>query len=296
MAAMKPIYLTAPLQLAEQDGEDLPRTFSGEAYSGGLIPGYYGDRGLVVDLSSARMGKSMPLLLEHERDRTIGLINGIESGNSLKVSGDLYSDIDDNAKTVAMKAKRGLPYQMSIGVFDASVENVPAGKSVVVNGRTFSGPVTVLRQGHIRETSIVTLGADPETSVAMLSQQERNMELEQALARITQLEADVAALTSERDTAAASLAAANDKLEAIELAAKTDLVKQYFSAVGKDATEEATKQYLAFGADQLKIMLADATELKSRAPEHLFRETATGAPEKRQGALLAAVKTAHGIK
>jgi hypothetical protein len=37
--------------------------------------------------------------------------------------------------------------------------------SISANGSSFTGPVTVLRNGAVRECSIVTLGADPNTSV-----------------------------------------------------------------------------------------------------------------------------------
>ena len=156
------IRLTAPLQLrAASDGKKLPSQFSGVAYTGGLVPSF----GVVIDLASTTVPPVMPLLSEHVRTDMIGLVSSTRKQNDqLIVTGALYSDMaGTQAEKIAQLSQRGFPFQMSVGLFNFSEESVQAGQRVNVNGRDFVGPVTVLRNGAVRECSIVTLGADPDT-------------------------------------------------------------------------------------------------------------------------------------
>jgi hypothetical protein len=162
-----PILLTAPLGLRQSADNKLPAQFSGVAYSGEPIASY----GVVIDVSTTDVPRRMPLLLEHNREDMIGVVDDARGRDGQVVaSGRLFSDIpESSAERVAHLARRGAPYQMSLGVFSYTEEAIPAGRSVSVNGRTVPGPIVVLRQGKVREVSVCTLGADPNTSASFFS-------------------------------------------------------------------------------------------------------------------------------
>ena len=95
---------------------------------------------------------------------------------------------------------------MSVGLYGFTREFVPAGKSVQVNGQTFNGPVNVLRNGQVREVSVVTLGADPRTDSKFFEQPSQGVPSMNLTAE--QLAAQVAQLTAQVESNAAALQAA----------------------------------------------------------------------------------------
>jgi hypothetical protein len=155
------LRLHSPLQLASAGG-GLPSTFKGTAYSGGLVP----DFGVVIDMATTTYNARLPLLNSHMRSDVVGVIEqAAERAGAMIVAGRLFSDMPGSAaERIAQLAQRGVPFEMSVGLYSYTAETVGAGKTVVVNGRTFAGPVNVLRNGQVREVSIVTLGADPRTT------------------------------------------------------------------------------------------------------------------------------------
>lgn len=273
MHGMDAIYFSAPLTLDAPAGDELPRNFKGIAYSGERVPGY----NMVIDLASAKIEQRMPLLLQHDHSIIIGNIN--ETGNSqtgLTVAGELFSDFDAAAKDVALKAKRGVQYQMSVGAFNANAEFIPAGKGIVVNGREFSGPIDVLRDAHIRETSIVALGADSKARADIFSHQGGNaMTIEQLQARVAELEAANATLAGERD----ALKSENDTLKAASEQAVKDArlseVKKLFADTGRTFSDEAAKPYLSLSVEAFGAISKDMRDAKPANPK-LFSEQATG--------------------
>lgn len=173
------IRLSAPLALASTDSAKLPSQFTGVAYSGGVAPGH----GVVIDVSTTQVPASMALLSEHDRTGIVGLVDDAAVSNGqIIVKGKLFSDMPGSqAERIAQQAQRGFPYQMSIGLFDYTEEDVPRGQTRVVNNQLVAGPVTVLRNGKVRECSVVTLGADPQTSAAFFSDPADTSAMETAL-------------------------------------------------------------------------------------------------------------------
>jgi hypothetical protein len=110
----------------------------------------------------------MPLLHEHSREAVIGSItSAVNDGRSIEIEGELFTDLEEAAAKLAAKAKRGIGFQMSVGLFDAKAKT-ESGR-VRLNGREHKGPLIVLHGGTIREVSVVTLGADPATSAELFS-------------------------------------------------------------------------------------------------------------------------------
>lgn len=215
------IVLTAPLQLAQGEGGALPTKFSGTAYSGGFVPGY----GVVIDLSTTEFAQKMPLLANHDHTMMIGVIDeGNKDGGKMSVSGALFSDIaGSRAEQIAQFAQRGMPFQMSVGLFGFNELYVPAGKSEQVNGQEFQGPVTVLRGGKVREVSVVALGADPNTEAqffnaqSITQQENSSMDLNALTARVAELTSQLAAATASTQAAIeAAVSAERTRIQSIE--------------------------------------------------------------------------------
>jgi outer membrane murein-binding lipoprotein Lpp len=289
---------------AEGDG----RKFSGLAYSGGYIPQLMG----VIDLESTKVADSMPLLLLHNDEKVIGVVEDYTLNGKLTVNGEIHSDIDEDAASVVAKAKRGNRYQMSVGVFNANEYYVKAGEKVTVNGRDFTGPMVVLKNGFIREVSVVPLGADAETEAQFFSQSKSGAPAmktaEQLAADVETLTAQVTKLTADNAQLTADLKAANDKVSLSEAAAKkaaddarTAEVKAIFKAIGQEIKDDEVKPYLDMSADQFKAVTVHLKAAKPNLPAHLFKHTATNGKDaegdKAAGGsvLLKLAKEKHGL-
>jgi predicted ATP-grasp superfamily ATP-dependent carboligase len=67
-------------------------------------------------------------------------------------------------------AKNGFEFQASVGVEPVEHGRVKPGEKVQVNNRTLSAPeggFTLVRKGKLREVSIVSMGCDDRTAVAI---------------------------------------------------------------------------------------------------------------------------------
>ncbi len=198
---MKTIQLESLISFrASTAGTALPSKFTGTAYSGGLIPSH----GAVIDLSTTVVARRLPLLDSHVRSDIIGVVSATNVSGELVVSGSLFSDLaGSSAERIAARAVRGAPYQMSVGLFDYREVFLQAGQTMRVNGRDFTGPLTVLQSGTVREVSIVTLGADPQATAQFFglkaSQQAASVH-HQLQQQISELRARLAIITGSEET------------------------------------------------------------------------------------------------
>jgi hypothetical protein len=151
---------------------DEVRQFAGVAYSGGPVP--YGMGAVVIDLASTKAPAPMPLLHAHDHAAVIGKVASVtNNGQQLSDAGELFTDIDPLALGIVQRADRGTPFQQSVGIYDYTEEFIPAGHVVDINGRTLQGPLTVMRNGTVREISLCPLGADAKTSAAFFDADQR---------------------------------------------------------------------------------------------------------------------------
>lgn len=279
--------MNAPRLLFEASIQDGNR-FSGVAYSGGIIPRW---GAMVIDLDTTKVEPSMPVMLDHE-GAAASVAGVVESHTvdltGLSVAGVLHTDVDEDAKAVVERARRGNRYQMSVGLYEYSEYFAREGERVSVNGRVFVGPLTVLKNGIIREVSITALGADRNTAVQFFSEsatptqpagdpnvktaQELQNELDAANATITELRAAVAALEG-RVTAAEAQSAA------VRASARTAAVKALFAETGREFKEGAEKPYLAMADEDFDVVAGQMREGAKQTPTlpaSLFSHTATG--------------------
>lgn len=169
---MNALNLNAELTIQAADAGKAP-TFELVAYTGAAIKQGWSRNALVVDLAGMNTLKaSVPILWQHERslDAVIGRSTEIvNDGNQLILRGELLADGEIPEK-IARLARAGIPLQASIGADAGGIENISAGSVVTVNGREFTGPISVVRASDLRETSIVLFGADANTSAAIAAE------------------------------------------------------------------------------------------------------------------------------
>lgn len=214
-ARVDAVLLGAPIELKPAAAGGLPAKFSGTAYSGGFVPDY----GIVIDMASTTYKQKMPLLDSHVRSEIIGVIDQAATQDfRMVVGGQVFSDMAGTpAERIAKLAQRGVPFEMSVGLYAYTREFVPQGKQATVNGQVFNGPVNVLRNGQVREVSIVTLGADPRTESTFFDLPSGDDPMTQQT--VEQLSAQVATLTAQLAAAKAEGAAEERaRIQAVESA------------------------------------------------------------------------------
>ena len=260
------------------------RTFSGVAYSGEVITDHWYWTRVIFDLDSMQIKGRIPALLEHSSRQRAGAINThtISHQEGLVVHGDLMSN--EFGTQVAQDSDDGFPWQMSVRIEPAKTEEVAADQTVIVNGKTLQGPITIFRGGRIREVSFCALGAD-ENTMAVAASHKPNQPTEDT--DVTELEKAQAAqkqAEKERDDAQEELKKFKaDKREGDIKALETSLNKQ-FSAEEKTSYTNMDDTSFAFMSQQLTQFSAGTQppagkQQQQQIPshfQHLFTHQATG--------------------
>ncbi len=159
---------------AAGDGKDLPR-FRMVAYTGGLMQLAGFPHPVVVDLAGLEIpSQNLPIRLEHERRQGVGHTQRVAVEGGKLIAEGLISRDTSWARDVARSGANGFPWQASIGAAVVESEFVPPRQSVHVNGRTFEGPVHVVRKAVLKEISFVDSGADTETSARVAATGQEN--------------------------------------------------------------------------------------------------------------------------
>lgn len=164
--------IDAPLQADGTNGGASPK-FSLLGYTGRAIRQAWSRTPLVVDLAGMdTTSQAVAVMLGHQYDidHAVGQASEVQnSGTDLRVAGEVIGEGPEVAKALQL-ARKGWKFQASIGADVGRIENVAAGESVEVNGRQFSGPISVVRASTLREVSIVLFGADAATSAAIAAE------------------------------------------------------------------------------------------------------------------------------
>lgn len=147
-------------------------TFDLEGYTGRAIRQNWSRLPMVVDLAGMDTSNIIAVMLGHEYDldHAVGqAAKVVNSGTNLRVAGEVIGEGPEVTKAMNL-ARKGWKFQASIGADVGRIENIAAGESVEVNGRQFSGPISVVRASTLREVSIVLFGADAATSAAIAAE------------------------------------------------------------------------------------------------------------------------------
>lgn len=156
-------------------------TFSGEAPATGPTPvkivaltgepmGYPGYGRIIFDLSTMNAKPRIHLDWDHDWFDSIGYLEKPDTagGNGpLTLSGAIVpvpTTPGDKGLEVITKMKGGVPYEASVECLQSSIEDVPVGQQVTVNGRTIDGPVCVVRDWTLDAVAVCKFGKDGGTS------------------------------------------------------------------------------------------------------------------------------------
>lgn len=124
---------------------------------------------VIHDLKGFQSKPSIPLDYCHDAQQVVGFANKFDvSSGDLVVSGALTPFKEgDRASEIVNKAGRGVPYEASIffDPWEMTVEEVPSGVKVNVNGTDYVGPLSVVRQWTLRGVAVCPYGTDSQTAV-----------------------------------------------------------------------------------------------------------------------------------
>lgn len=232
--------MASPLHFAlDNSGQKPQRKFSGVAYSGEVIENHWYWGNVIFDLGTMTVPNKLPALIDHNRSQRAGYVtsHSVDNTQGFSVSGNLLSNEDGQA--VAQDSDEGFPWQMSVHIEPRSIEEFAAGSSVMVNGRQYTGPLTVFRNSTIVEVSFTATGQDSNTAATAMSKGgasqpsltgETLMTPEQIAAMQQEnatLKASNATLTQERD-------AARTELDKFSKERREADVKTLFSDLGRE--------------------------------------------------------------
>jgi hypothetical protein len=165
------IHFECPLNIEAAGDEKQVPQFSMVAYTGGpmKIAGF--THPVVVDLEGLAIDRqNIPIRLDHNPKQGVGHTHRVAIENGQVVAEGFISRDTSWARDVANSGSRGFPWQASIGADILEAEFVPNGQSIQVNGRTFDGPLYVIRKSILKEISFVDSGADTHTSAQVAAQ------------------------------------------------------------------------------------------------------------------------------
>jgi hypothetical protein len=156
-----------------------PPAVSIVAYTGGLmsVPGW---GPVAIDLAGLdATAEQISLLADHDSSLNgiVGHGQAAITNGKLLVNGTI-TGATEAARQVVELAKGGFKFQASVGVAPNDYERVRGGETITVNGKSIKAPgsgFTLVKAGVLREVSIVAIGADANTSVAIAASKESTM-------------------------------------------------------------------------------------------------------------------------
>lgn len=257
--------------LIEAAGE-LP-SFSMRAYTGDKMVVKAFDAPVVVDLAGIEIPtQTIPIRLDHESRQGVGHTTRVFiEGGALFAEG-VISRTTSWAKDVAASGRAGFPWQASIGGPAHESEFVPAGSKISVNGRTFEGPLYVVRSMTLKEISFCDLGADSNTSAVVagdvsemevFQMEEKNLEAAAVESQAVEAAAAEPVVQASENIAPVPSAAEEIRAYRQEWAAERNRIAQ-ISRIGQgaDPVLEAKAVNEGWSADKFELEL-----LRNQRPE-----------------------------
>ena len=279
---------SAPIEMIARSGEPILHPYFGR---------------LLHDMSGMVVKERIVIDYLHDDREICGYLNRFEINDKfdLIVGGAMtpYGG-NDRASEVIAKAKAGVPYEASIdfcprGSMALKLEEVDAGKEVEVNGKTYIGPLIVVREWPLNAVAICPHGADDKTAAYLQTEQNEKVEV---LVMKTDAEKkkeadDAAAVEAQKlkDDAEATRLAEEKRLKGVETAGagtasastepdadakkSRELFSSFVAEFGKDKgadyfalgidIETARKQHIEFlKSENAKLVAADAKRVKDK--------------------------------
>lgn len=151
------------------DGSQSPARFDAIAYSGGIMSRYISKPPLpfdcVIDLKGMKVERNVVANLDHEQIHRVGHVPEIEVEASHVRAAGILSAATQYRDEVVNSARDGFHWEVSIEALLSKPELLGRGRSVVVNGQTFTGPLYIMRESTLYGLAFVSRGADDGNSV-----------------------------------------------------------------------------------------------------------------------------------
>ena len=145
----------------------LPR-FRMVAYTGGPMKVAGWRYPVVMDLAGLGIpSQARPIRFGHDALSGVGHSDAIRVEAGQLIASGIVSRDTPAAKEIVVSSRNGFPWQASIGASVEEFEFAKEGQKVLANGRTFDGPLNVVRKATLGEISFVDLGADGNTSASV---------------------------------------------------------------------------------------------------------------------------------
>jgi hypothetical protein len=194
----------------------------------------------------------------------MGSTQEVQIGSQIKIMGTLVSQ--EYSQKVASLADEGFPWQMSIRIVPKEIFELRPSETVVINGQSVTGPLTVFQDSTIREVSFCALGADRDTIAHIFNLKEKRMENKpipdkdrdlaiQALNdEKNQFKADLETFKSKNTQFAADNAELKGQVKALEFERRT--LSESLVAARKE-TEDIRVKFKALSKSSRQMILAE---------------------------------------
>jgi hypothetical protein len=167
----------------DDEDEEEPKRAAGNmprfrvlAYTGGKIRVSGWQHPVVVDLAGLEIpSQRIPVRFNHDPNSGIGHTTKIAVVKSALVAEGVISRSTAAAMEVIESAKKGFPWQASVGLSVEEYEEIDEDEEVGVNGSKFTGPLIVVSRSILDEISFVDLGADRNTTVSVAAKRRVTM-------------------------------------------------------------------------------------------------------------------------
>lgn len=257
------------------------RRFSGVAYTGDPIVNhpYWGT--VAFDLGLITVPERMAILLNHEGDQIVGFSDEAAVTPDGLVLGGVLSKATPAGKMVTELSDEGFPWQMSVRISPSRIEELTAGNTTIVNGRTLTGPAYIFRESKLTETSFTPTGWDSGTSATALSRISNPTSQEDILskeleAKVAQLEGELSASKEANQALSTELSELKASIAQKDAEGRVARVKEAYAKIGKELDEEGAKKFAAMPDDAVTAVI-DAIALAKPVqvlPEGLFSHQA----------------------
>lgn len=156
---------------SSEGGKKTP-TFRIVAYNGGELrtAEYIRKFGkpVVIDLAGLSYSPNITANMDHDSTQRVGHVTDKTNDGRQLILAGLVSGTGPAAREVVDNAALSYPWQASVeAIPTAPLEEVRAGQSVIVNGRTIVGPVLIARKSRLYGVAFLARGADETTSVSI---------------------------------------------------------------------------------------------------------------------------------
>lgn len=155
------------------DIENPSPSYTGVAYSGGVMYPKGAPNGIVLDLSGLLVPEQTLInAREHDPKLVVGNTTSITNDKRTLTCTGLLTGTDETVLTTARRAKAAgsrFPWQLSVDVElnTSDVQMLRAGQTAVINGQKITGPMPIVRRSVLRRIDFVTKGGDRRATVAI---------------------------------------------------------------------------------------------------------------------------------